>query len=196
VDRRPRCDDPSRRVRGSAQRRRLRRLLLLGRPQSRSRLLVGAVDDGLTTIEPRELVRGDAELVDASRAAAAGEAGPVPVGLVGELPEFSGADQPGEPLRMRPEVVPVGLRECAGRVLNRPCEAVLWARVDPTWASKRRFGRLLAQVAASGALPAESRNRRFAGRSVSGETGTRTRDTTIFSRVLYQLSYLAVARRC
>jgi hypothetical protein len=29
-----------------------------------------------------------------------------------------------------------------------------------------------------------------------GETGTRTRDTTIFSRVLYQLSYLAVAGRC
>ena len=29
-----------------------------------------------------------------------------------------------------------------------------------------------------------------------GETGTRTRDTTIFSRVLYQLSYLALAARC
>jgi hypothetical protein len=27
-----------------------------------------------------------------------------------------------------------------------------------------------------------------------GETGTRTRDTTIFSRVLYQLSYLAADR--
>ena len=29
-----------------------------------------------------------------------------------------------------------------------------------------------------------------------GETRTRTGDTTIFSRVLYQLSYLAVAGRC
>ena len=29
----------------------------------------------------------------------------------------------------------------------------------------------------------------------NGETGTRTRDTTIFSRVLYQLSYLAAARK-
>ncbi len=29
-----------------------------------------------------------------------------------------------------------------------------------------------------------------------GETQTRTGDTTIFSRVLYQLSYLAVAARC
>jgi len=32
---------------------------------------------------------------------------------------------------------------------------------------------------------------RFAGKKRNGETGTRTRDTTIFSRVLYQLSYLA-----
>jgi hypothetical protein len=29
-----------------------------------------------------------------------------------------------------------------------------------------------------------------------GETRTRTGDTTIFSRVLYQLSYLALAARC
>ena len=29
-----------------------------------------------------------------------------------------------------------------------------------------------------------------------GETRTRTGDTTIFSRVLYQLSYLALAGRC
>ncbi len=33
-------------------------------------------------------------------------------------------------------------------------------------------------------------------RFVDGETRTRTGDTTIFSRVLYQLSYLAVAARC
>jgi hypothetical protein len=30
----------------------------------------------------------------------------------------------------------------------------------------------------------------------NGETRTRTGDTTIFSRVLYQLSYLALAGRC
>jgi hypothetical protein len=35
------------------------------------------------------------------------------------------------------------------------------------------------------------RSRRFS----DGETRTRTGDTTIFSRVLYQLSYLAVAER-
>ena len=29
-----------------------------------------------------------------------------------------------------------------------------------------------------------------------GETRTRTGDTTIFSRVLYQLSYLALVARC
>jgi hypothetical protein len=31
---------------------------------------------------------------------------------------------------------------------------------------------------------------------LDGETRTRTGDTTIFSRVLYQLSYLALAERC
>jgi hypothetical protein len=35
-----------------------------------------------------------------------------------------------------------------------------------------------------------------AGTSKDGETRTRTGDTTIFSRVLYQLSYLALAGRC
>jgi hypothetical protein len=35
---------------------------------------------------------------------------------------------------------------------------------------------------------------RFAGHSPYGETRTRTGDTTIFSRVLYQLSYLAARR--
>jgi hypothetical protein len=35
---------------------------------------------------------------------------------------------------------------------------------------------------------------RFAGYSPYGETRTRTGDTTIFSRVLYQLSYLAARR--
>jgi hypothetical protein len=32
--------------------------------------------------------------------------------------------------------------------------------------------------------------------STYGETRTRTGDTTIFSRVLYQLSYLALVGRC
>ena len=34
------------------------------------------------------------------------------------------------------------------------------------------------------------------GRAMDGETRNRTGDTTIFSRVLYQLSYLAVRARC
>jgi hypothetical protein len=37
-----------------------------------------------------------------------------------------------------------------------------------------------------------TRSSRFAGIPCDGETRTRTGDTTIFSRVLYQLSYLAV----
>jgi hypothetical protein len=36
------------------------------------------------------------------------------------------------------------------------------------------------------------KKRRLAALSKDGETRTRTGDTTIFSRVLYQLSYLAV----
>lgn len=43
-------------------------------------------------------------------------------------------------------------------------------------------------------LPHETENRLLAGGFVNGETRTRTGDTTIFSRVLYQLSYLAEAR--
>jgi hypothetical protein len=39
--------------------------------------------------------------------------------------------------------------------------------------------------------PRTLEDRRFAAQTPHGETGTRTRDTTIFSRVLYQLSYLA-----
>ena len=34
-----------------------------------------------------------------------------------------------------------------------------------------------------------------AAASINGEGGNRTRDTTIFSRVLYQLSYLAAVGR-
>jgi hypothetical protein len=39
---------------------------------------------------------------------------------------------------------------------------------------------------------ASKKSTRIAGISCDGETRTRTGDTTIFSRVLYQLSYLAV----
>jgi len=64
------------------------------------------------------------------------------------------------------------------------------------WASKRRFADLLAQKNLC-LLPAhESESARFPGLLDDGETRTRTGDTTIFSRVLYQLSYLAVAARC
>ena len=37
--------------------------------------------------------------------------------------------------------------------------------------------------------------RRYRAKLGDGETRTRTGDTTIFSRVLYQLSYLAAAKR-
>jgi hypothetical protein len=42
----------------------------------------------------------------------------------------------------------------------------------------------------------ESLIRRLTTTIADGETRTRTGDTTIFSRVLYQLSYLALAERC
>ena len=63
------------------------------------------------------------------------------------------------------------------------------------WARKCRFGHLLAQKNPSprGAVRAGSAH--FPGLVSSGETQTRTGDTTIFSRVLYQLSYLAVGGR-
>ena len=48
---------------------------------------------------------------------------------------------------------------------------------------------VLATSSAGAAIPAVCRASR------DGETRTRTGDTTIFSRVLYQLSYLAVASR-
>jgi hypothetical protein len=40
-------------------------------------------------------------------------------------------------------------------------------------------------------MPRTLKTAEFAVQTPHGETGTRTRDTTIFSRVLYQLSYLA-----
>ena len=45
-----------------------------------------------------------------------------------------------------------------------------------------------------GLAAAVTRIERFAGASGNGETRTRTGDTTIFSRVLYQLSYLAASQ--
>jgi hypothetical protein len=36
----------------------------------------------------------------------------------------------------------------------------------------------------------------FGRNRIDGESRNRTDDTTIFSRVLYQLSYLAAVRRC
>ncbi len=50
---------------------------------------------------------------------------------------------------------------------------------------RARGPRAASLVGAAGAAPV--------GRFVDGETRTRTGDTTIFSRVLYQLSYLAAA---
>jgi hypothetical protein len=44
------------------------------------------------------------------------------------------------------------------------------------------------------AMTAVLKKRRLAALSEDGETRTRTGDTTIFSRVLYQLSYLAAGR--
>ncbi len=52
---------------------------------------------------------------------------------------------------------------------------------------RRNRGRRRAPTGSGG----EARTSRLAGASPNGETRTRTGDTTIFSRVLYQLSYLA-----
>ena len=50
-------------------------------------------------------------------------------------------------------------------------------------------------ASASTVAPANKKSRSNAGfRPSNGETRTRTGDTTIFSRVLYQLSYLAEPR--
>src|SRR3954471_20994192 len=56
------------------------------------------------------------------------------------------------------------------------------------------FTRSCAQIRALPQASSEAKSSRFAGTSGSGETRTRTGDTTIFSRVLYQLSYLALRR--
>src|SRR3954464_12229323 len=56
-----------------------------------------------------------------------------------------------------------------------------------------RSDRSCARIRTLARASEETKIGRFAGTSGSGETRTRTGDTTIFSRVLYQLSYLAVA---
>ena len=86
--------------------------------------------------------------------------------------------------------------------LVRGHSSVLEAR--PSWAMRAgaalefrtSFGTLREVVARSrstSVLHLGDRTCRFAGPLRSGETRTRTGDTTIFSRVLYQLSYLAAA---
>ena len=62
-------------------------------------------------------------------------------------------------------------------------------------AQDRRFSPVLVPKFGRSRRPPWKQSSRFAGSSASGETRTRTGDTTIFSRVLYQLSYLAVRLR-
>ena len=52
--------------------------------------------------------------------------------------------------------------------------------------------RLAGPIEAATKRSAPNRKRRICSTFVSGETRNRTEDTTIFSRVLYQLSYLAL----
>jgi hypothetical protein len=64
-------------------------------------------------------------------------------------------------------------------------------RCDPICDSgARRVAQPLPDRPALG--PKDDKAARLAGGFASGETRTRTGDTTIFSRVLYQLSYLAL----
>jgi hypothetical protein len=75
---------------------------------------------------------------------------------------------------------PVGSRASSGR---------------PARGFRTSFGTLRDVVARSRSAEdrrSGRRSSRLAGTSYDGETRTRTGDTTIFSRVLYQLSYLAV----
>jgi hypothetical protein len=55
------------------------------------------------------------------------------------------------------------------------------------------FARSRAQTRPCPRIVSEAKTSPVAGSSLDGETRARTGDTTIFSRVLYQLSYLAVA---
>jgi hypothetical protein len=63
------------------------------------------------------------------------------------------------------------------------------------WASKCRFRASVAQLSPQSTRAPVRDGMDFQG-VCDGETRTRTGDTTIFSRVLYQLSYLALVGRC
>ena len=56
--------------------------------------------------------------------------------------------------------------------------------------------RLAGPIEAATKPSTPNRKGRLCSTFASGETRNRTEDTTIFSRVLYQLSYLAVRARC
>jgi hypothetical protein len=78
------------------------------------------------------------------------------------------------------------------RLSNAPLAGLRVRRLTPFQAQVRVF---CARNHPLGLAAAAARIERFADTSGSGETRTRTGDTTIFSRVLYQLSYLAVAAK-
>ena len=82
------------------------------------------------------------------------------------------------------------------RARCRPTFASVDAPFLPNMAQARRDSNPQPPVLETGALPVELRDLRpsasTAGRKpVDGQGRNRTADTTIFSRVLYQLSYLA-----
>ena len=108
-----------------------------------------------------------------------------PVFLVSETPRGGG-----------PRALSTGVsRRARGRSFSTPLGPEEWAACCPIWASKSRFWRLLAQIDAISRREPSTRSCCCAGLLADGETRTRTGDTTIFSRVLYQLSYLALAAR-
>ena len=62
---------------------------------------------------------------------------------------------------------------------------------SPQWATIGRRGRKSSSQGRFNDSQTRPKTRSFAGQKANGEGGNRTHDTTIFSRVLYQLSYLA-----
>src|SRR4051812_39319305 len=78
------------------------------------------------------------------------------------------------------------------RLPNAALAGLCFRRLTPVQARVHVF---CARNHPLGPAAAATRIERFAATSGSGETRTRTGDTTIFSRVLYQLSYLAAARQ-
>jgi hypothetical protein len=86
----------------------------------------------------------------------------------------------------------------ASTAVQRPRHPVIYGGAAPysygPWAIGTSFGTLRTSVARSRSFRGPARDAKIdqlAGISCDGETRTRTGDTTIFSRVLYQLSYLA-----